>query len=196
MHAAKLTEWENHPCKSDHDRSLVLKTFALAAIVAYGGLALSAFVYVPFGSQIMRIVQSYLSSPLSHSTLEATEVMGWFKTDKSGVQGESLIRSLRGMRLRDQVFAYTVTNQVINLVQEVIVPWAVEIFENVKARDKLTRKKRVAWEDEPIATRLNKEECELLDAARAEAALPDYHIFGTHMSCCFAWGRIAKTRNR
>lgn len=180
MHAVKLTEWENHRRQSSYDRSLTLKSFALSAIVAYGGLALSAFVYVPFGSQIMRAVQSYLSSPISESASDGQVVVGFFKSDRSGAQGRALVQSLKGVRLRNQVFAYTVTNQVINFVQEVIIPWVLESVESAKARGKLSRKKRVEWEDEPSATNMSKEDRELLDTARAEAALPDYHIFGTH----------------
>jgi anoctamin-10 len=177
-HAVKFTEWENHAHQSSYDRSLTLKSFALSAIVAYGGLALSAFVYVPFGTRIMRVVQSYLSGAISDSTSEAKSVLGLFKVDRSGVQGEALIQSLKGMRLRDQVFAYIVTDQAINFVQENIVPWVVETFESARARGKLSWRRHVEPEDEPGATKMNKEDRELLDAARAEAALPDYHIFG------------------
>ena len=45
--AKSFTDWENHEHQSTHDASLTLKTFSLSAIVAYLGLALSAFVYVP-----------------------------------------------------------------------------------------------------------------------------------------------------
>lgn len=127
----------------------------------------------------MRVVQSYLSGANSDPALEAKSTQGFFKIDRSGMQGESLIQSLKGMRLRNQVFAYTVTNQVINFVQEIVVPWVTESVESAKARGKFNRKKRVEWEDEPGTTTINKEDRELLDAARAEAALPDYHIFGT-----------------
>ncbi|KAI9440392.1 DUF590-domain-containing protein [Lactarius indigo] len=47
--AERLTQWENHKHQSAFDASLTMKTFALSSIVAYLGLALSAFVYVPFG---------------------------------------------------------------------------------------------------------------------------------------------------
>ena len=127
----------------------------------------------------MRVVQSYLSSPIADSASDGQVVGGFFKSDRSGAQGRALVQSLKGVRLRNQVFAYTVTNQVINFVQEVIVPWVLESVEGAKARGKLSRKKRVEWEDEPSATNMSKEDRELLDAARAEAALPEYQIFST-----------------
>ena len=59
-YAVRLTNWENHAHQSTHDSSLTIKTFSLSAIVAYLGLALSAFVYVPFGEEVMTFVQVYL----------------------------------------------------------------------------------------------------------------------------------------
>lgn len=174
-HAVRLTEWENHPRQSSYDRSLTLKSFALAAIVAYGGLMLSAFIYVPFGSQIMRFVQVYLSGPVADTGSEKATT--FFKVDQTGTQGETLIQGLKGERLRNQVFAYTVTNQVINFVQEVVVPWVTEKAQGIKA-SKLNKKKRVEWEDEKSVSKMSKEDRELLDAARTEASLPDYQLFG------------------
>ena len=56
----RFTNWEQHSHQSTHDASLTIKTFSLAALVSYGGLALSAFVYVPFGEEVMSFVQLYL----------------------------------------------------------------------------------------------------------------------------------------
>lgn len=49
MTASHLTAWENHVHESSHERSLTLKMFALNAMVSYGGLLLTAYVYIPFG---------------------------------------------------------------------------------------------------------------------------------------------------
>lgn len=186
-HAVKLTEWENHPRQSSYDRSLTLKTFALGSIVAYGGLALSAFVYVPFGSQIMRLVQSSISEPVLDPSLDGKSSAGMFKLDKSGITGESIIQSMKGERLRNQVFAYTVTNQIINFVLEVIVPWVTESVNKVKSKGKLGgKKKRVEWEDEASASQMSKEDRALLDAARTEASLPDYELFGRISSAFYS----------
>lgn len=187
--AIKLTHWENHPRQSSYDRSLTLKTFALAAIVAYGGLALSAFVYVPFGAQIMRFVQSYLTT--SDGLQEGASITGatkYMKLDPSGAQAAAVIQALKVERLKGQVFAFTVTNQVINFAQEVVIPWVLEGVEGMKAKGQLKvpgtsgsangKKKRVEWEDDSRVAGLSTEERAVLDAARTESTLPDYELFG------------------
>jgi len=60
--AHRLTNWENHAHQSTHDASLTIKTFALSAIVAYLGLSLSAFLYVPFGPFLMGYVHNLLTN--------------------------------------------------------------------------------------------------------------------------------------
>jgi len=59
--AACFNAWENRAHQSTRAASLALKTFAPTAVVAYPGLALSAFVYVPFGDGIMHAVQRWLN---------------------------------------------------------------------------------------------------------------------------------------
>jgi anoctamin-10 len=51
--AERLTEFEDHASTRTHADALTRKTFALNSIVAYAGLTLSAFVYIPFGRGIM-----------------------------------------------------------------------------------------------------------------------------------------------
>ena len=69
----KLTDWENHDHQSSYDASLTIKTFALSAIVAYLGLALSAFVYVPFGHLVMGSVQKYVLRVTSRGDKNSSE---------------------------------------------------------------------------------------------------------------------------
>lgn len=75
--ARRLTKWENHAHDSGFDNSLTLKTFALSAIVAYLGLALSAFLYVPFGNVIMHIVEGIFIG--ENETQDKTMVMARLK---------------------------------------------------------------------------------------------------------------------
>jgi hypothetical protein len=178
--AVKLTQWENHPRHTSYDRSLTLKSFALAAVVAYGGLALSAFIYVPFGAQIMQFVQSYFIATAG----APKSTLSFLKFDPTGKQAAAIIQGLKGERLRNQVFAFSVTNQIINFAQEVIVPWVLEGVEGMQAKGKLklngaaSKKKRVEWEDEQSVANLSKEDKALLEAARTETSLPDYELFG------------------
>lgn len=52
--AERLTDMEDHPNESSYQNALTTKVFALNSIVAFGGLLLSAYAYIPFGDQIVR----------------------------------------------------------------------------------------------------------------------------------------------
>ena len=73
--ATRLTIWENHTHQSTYNTSLMLKTFVLAGYVAYLGLGLSAFVYVPFGEEVMSGVWRILSGDCEWV---GTEEIGWW----------------------------------------------------------------------------------------------------------------------
>jgi anoctamin-10 len=132
--AVKLTWWENHAQQSAHEASLTVKTFSLSAVVAYLGLALSAFVYVPFGGDVMARVQTFLfknaDHPLAAGTHTAahgfataastvlnttTNVTGAAKDgtapgDRTLFEADALSARARlnPSRLQDQMFAITV----------------------------------------------------------------------------------------
>ncbi|TFY71282.1 hypothetical protein EVG20_g1738, partial [Dentipellis fragilis] len=131
-YAESFTKWENHRHQSTYDTSLTIKTFSLSTMVAYLGLALSAFIYFPFGEQVMDYVQGSLFktsaifqslAPSLHNSTsavsdKASEAHRLFETD-AGAARTKVNRS----RLQNQMFAYTVTNQVINTFVEVGLPY-------------------------------------------------------------------------
>ncbi|KAH9479820.1 hypothetical protein JR316_0008415 [Psilocybe cubensis] len=241
--AVRLTNWENHAHKSTHNASLTLKTFALSAIVAYMGLGLSAFVYVPFGEGVMRWVQAWLfgGAQTNHgiaatlrdmlngtvltigkdSTLVADAVKG--VSEKIPDSAASVwdanpmnaTEKLNPGRLRDQMFAYTVTNQVVNTFMEVGLPFVlrrVEAFRKNKANGKgkanshasgtvsmgsnsssasdngNSLKKRVVFEDEK--ERGGMAERAFLDGVREEAALPEYDLFVDYSEMVVQFGYV------
>lgn len=147
-YAVRFTNWENHSRQSTHDGSLTLKTFSLSAIVAYGGLALSAFVYVPFGEEVMTFVQtrlfhsgpstasswtsSVLSSIASGPTATAVKNATGFDFNSTTTGDHkrywdtdhvSARSKLDPSRLQNQMFAITVTNQVVNTFLEIGLPY-------------------------------------------------------------------------
>ncbi|KAF8883336.1 calcium-activated chloride channel-domain-containing protein [Gymnopilus junonius] len=148
--AVRLTNWENHSHKSTHTASLTLKTFALSAVVAYLGLALSAFVYVPFGEGVMRWVQAWLFNgvPTTTHTGISAAIRDMLNGTISAAKDSSIVvdsvtgaspklghvamwdidpsnarLKLNPGRLREQMFAYTVTAQVVNTFTEVALPF-------------------------------------------------------------------------
>ncbi|KAF7345518.1 hypothetical protein MVEN_01570400 [Mycena venus] len=201
--AARLTAWENHAHQSSHAASLTRKTFALSALVAYMGLALSAFVYVPFGEGIMRLVQVWLfrgsvRADATAEKLNATahanvteQTQGIWNVDTSAAG-----QKLNAARLKDQMFAYTVTNQIVNTFVEIGLPYilrAVSSFSTRKIKNGNGNgdkgKKRVAFSDEQ--EKGGAEEREFLEQVRKEVALPEYETFGDYSEMVTQFGYVA-----
>lgn len=226
-YAVRFTDWENHGHQSSHDASLTIKTFSLSAVVAYGGLALSAFVYVPFGEEVMSFVQTHLFkespihtkaktwatsvlSSLSSSSPTVTAVADAGKAVYNATSGEHLWEMDRGnarsklnpTRLQDQMFAITVTNQVINTFLEIGLPYITRAVDSLRSGKGLTlagnaagaKKKRVAFEDSPtdeIAQQANgAEEKAFLERVRREVALPEYTLFADYSEMVTQFGHV------
>ncbi|KAF8327348.1 calcium-activated chloride channel-domain-containing protein [Amanita rubescens] len=261
--AKQFTMWENHAHKSSHSASLTVKTFALSAIIAYLGLGLSAFVYVPFGEGLMQQVQSWLFTEVKSdrwqwgkqlltrkswkmTTATITNVAGAMgamasTASEKPVGGSSSMwdmdvqrarQKLNPKRLKDQMFAYAVTNQVVDTFMEVGMPFVMRAFNNFWKNGGKVKKtsgsgssgvpksaglaptaspsggsvisassisggsisgspsvrKRVVFEDEQ--ERGGMEEREFLDKVRAEAALPEYDLFGDYSEMVTQFGYI------
>ena len=216
--AVRLTKWENHAHKSTYHASLTLKTFALSAIVAYLGLGLSAFVYVPFGQSVMKWVQALLGTNVSRLGLRAKffNILNGSKSNSTVTAQATPVsinngshhpehahklwemdldnarRKLNPARLRDQMFAYTVTGQIVDTFTEVGLPFvwkAIAAFRKSKstATDNGS-KKRVVFEDEK--ERGGIEERVFLDRVRAEAALPEYDLFVDYNEMVVQFGYV------
>jgi hypothetical protein len=199
--AQRLTQWENHKHQSSFDTSLTIKTFALSSVVAYLGLALSAFIYVPFGESIMNTVQQSIAtrtlpSPTPSSEIHPTKKSGHaFFVSDTGAARTKLSRS----RLEKEMFAYTVTNQATNFFLEVGFPFLTRAFASVrsgKRRPSLSglnagssKKKRVGFEDEKNGAA--RDEREFLERVRREVSLPQYDLFEDYNEMVSQFGYIA-----
>ncbi|KAI0306043.1 calcium-activated chloride channel-domain-containing protein [Multifurca ochricompacta] len=199
-YAQRLTQWENHKHQSTFDASLTIKTFSLSSIVAYLGLGLSAFIYVPFGETAINYVQHFLfltsdtvSSLASSSGLSASNEKGgraFFVSDKGAAHAK-----LNRSRLQNQMFAYTVTNQAINFFLEVGLPFLTRAFASVrsgKRRPSLSvtaKKKRVGFDDEKSGAA--RDEREFLERVRREVSLPEYDLFEDYDEMANQFGYVA-----
>ena len=234
-YAVSFTNWENHGHQSTHEASLTVKTFSLSAIVAYLGLALSAFVYVPFGEEVMALVQHYLfqaDSPakgwleLVSSILPGNATSSLDAAAGKAAAGKAPHRTfwesdsvsarnkLNPKRLQDQMFAFMVTNQVVNTFLEIGLPFvlrAVTSFRNGKGlslaapaagasggsgNSNSGKKKRVMFEDQPAGSEAERlaiegEEREFMDQVKKEVALPAYDLFADYSEMVTQFGYIA-----
>lgn len=200
----RLTQWENHKHQSSFDTSLTIKTFALSSVVAYLGLGLSAFIYIPFGETIMNTVQqsitiytSSVPSPTLSSGLHTTKNasgQAFFLSDM-GKARAMLDRS----RLQNQMFAYTVTNQATNFFFEVCLPFLTRAYASVRSGKRRlslsggnagnSKKKRVGFEDDKNGAA--RDEREFLERVRREISLPQYTLFEDYNEMVDQFGYIA-----
>ncbi|KAF8120707.1 calcium-activated chloride channel-domain-containing protein [Boletus edulis] len=225
--ARRYTDWENHAHQSSHAKSFSIKVFTLSAINAYLGLALSAFVYVPFGERVMSLVQySLFSSPQGRAAAIFDKLNinlnDTFKF-KLGVKGpitqtdavkttaQSLFEAdtvrarlkLNPSRLQEQMFAFLVTNQVLDNLQEIGLPFVMRAIGSFRAGKGfrsgsvkgIVKKKRVAFDDEPAGQTHDdartRQEREFLETVRSEASLPDYDTFDDYSEMVTQFGYVA-----
>ncbi|KAI0741264.1 DUF590-domain-containing protein [Daedaleopsis nitida] len=227
-YAVSFTNWENHGHQSTHDASLTVKTFSLSAIVAYLGIALSAFVYVPFGEEVMFMVQYYLfhgdstaktwigsllSSLPGNVTVPfnmTTPAKGATSSSQTFWERDSLNArtKLNPKRLQDQMFAFTVTNQVVNTFLEIGLPFVLRAVSSIRSGKGLSlaapaagagnngnggKKKRVMFEDQPAdeVTAVEGEEREFMDRVKREVALPQYELFADYSEMVTQFGYVS-----
>lgn len=102
--AHRLTEYENWRTQDRHEMSLTQKVFVLNFITKYLPIFLSAFVYIPFGDHILTAARTYLQSTHGWKHLLAADA----HVDTG--------------RLRSEVIALTVTEQISGFGEELILP--------------------------------------------------------------------------
>jgi len=188
-------------------------------------------VYVPFGEGVMRWVQAWLfgGAQTTHGFVATIRDMlnGTVVSESVGstsdkaaiwdVDPSNARLKLNSGRLRDQMFAYTVTNQAVNTFTEVGLPFIlrrIDTYKKNKAANKSkgsngngtsrsgssagsvvgsdsgsSVKKRVVFEDEKERGGLV--ERAFLDGVRAEAALPEYDIFVDYSEMVIQFGYVA-----
>jgi anoctamin-10 len=203
--AQKLTQWENHKHQSTFDTSLTIKTFALSSLVAYLGLGLSAFIYIPFGETVMNIVQQSTTtfntrfpSPSLSSGLHTTKNEGGHAFFVSDMVTVSARAKLNHSRLQSQMFAYTVTNQATNFFFEVGLPFLTRAFTSIRSKRRPSlssasvgnsKKKRVGFEDDKNGAA--RDEREFLERVRREVSLPQYTLPEDYDEMVAQFGYIA-----
>ncbi|KAK7031753.1 calcium-activated chloride channel-domain-containing protein [Favolaschia claudopus] len=193
----RLTAWENHAHQSSHIASLTIKTFALSALVAYMGLVLDAFVYVPFGEEIMRMVQTWLSKgaadiDIAAATLNATSLLNATEHTKRILEADTSV-ALNAGRLRDQMIAYTVTDQIMNAFTEIGLPYITRGVDSFRWR-KSSRKRDEKQSDHDLPEgeeeQSSTEERALVEQVRKEAAHPEYDLFEDYSEMVTQFGYV------
>ncbi|OLL26105.1 hypothetical protein NEOLI_000611 [Neolecta irregularis DAH-3] len=144
----RLTIAEDHETDASFETAWTHKVFLLNFLTAYMSLFLTAYIYVPFGQQVVP------------------------KLDFLGLSDARATRfEINPNRLRHQLIYYLVTAQALNAVQQLVVPYlmgrATTHAKNLQT--KITKKSQ--------SNQDRKSEASFLERARNEANLPDYKIY-------------------
>lgn len=180
--AERLTNWENHKHRSSHEAALTIKVFALSCVVAYLGLALSAFVYVPYGEQVMTYVHAYIASPSATDASKATPTFAQeqFKTALSDAHNR-----LDAGRLQKQMFAYMVTNQIIGVFLEVGLPMVLRGAHAARSAGL-----RGALKSTHVRSDDQEDEKEFMEQVRRQVSLPEYTVFADYAEMVTQFGYV------
>ena len=178
--AIRSTNFERHNASSTYAYSLAIKRFALSTIISYLGVALSAFVYMPFGQEVLGLL---------HLQLFTFDLMGM--TGSLVGEGEELLwehdlfqasTKLNSTRLQTQMFAFLVTAQLANAFQELGMPYVIRWLQSHISPP--TNVKRPS-------DRSPTQEEKLLDRIKEEvSARMDYDIFDDYYEMVTQFGYI------
>ena len=178
--AIRSTDFERHNTSSAHTYSLTTKRFVLSTIVSYLGIALSAFVYMPFGSELLGLLHLQLfasdSVVMTSSLVEGEEPLWEHDLFKASTK-------LNGTRLQTQMFAFLVTAQLANAFQELGMPYIIRWLQSRISPP--TRVKR-------SGVRSTSQEEKLLDRVKEEVSTRmDYDVFDDYCEMVTQFGYIA-----
>lgn len=125
----KFTEWEDHPTSEAFSATKIQRKFYLQALIGYMPIVLTAYLYLPFGHLLVGLVPEMRSSQLAnYFTLTSA-----FRLDES--------------RLYTQARFYTLTQSLVAVVFDGVLPWIVYAFKrNVLHKARESNNNRFALE--------------------------------------------------
>ncbi|KAM0344920.1 hypothetical protein ACHAPU_007053 [Fusarium lateritium] len=152
-----MTEFENHRTADLHEMSLTQKVFVLNMFTNYLPIFLTAFIYIPFGDNVIPRLESVLSTAFA----------------SVGKKFQNQPFHLDADRLRNEVIALTVTGQFSSFFEENIVPMVKHKLSGMYRDYRRSHSKGdmllAVVKDDP-------EESKFLERARNEATLPKYNV--------------------
>lgn len=178
--AIRNTDFERHSAHSTSTYSLTIKRFILSTIASYLGIALSAFIYMPFGQESLGLLHLQLfefglmgmTSPLAREEDELLWEHDLFKASTR----------LNSARMQTQMFAFLVTAQLGNAFQELGMPYVIRWLQSHINPPTKTRRS-----EDRLAVQGEK----LLDRVKAEVSTRlDYDVFDDYCEMVTQFGYI------
>ncbi|RMJ28861.1 stress response protein Ist2 [Aspergillus sp. HF37] len=171
--ATRLTHYENYRTQDQFELAQTQKTFVMNFITSFLPTLLTAFVYVPFGAEIVPY-------------LDIFSVTGLSPSDKFHVNSA---------RLQQEVIYLSVTGQVFNFGEEFVLPYVKRVFWQ-KWRDyRLKQAERGRDRRHSVATDLllvdPPDEAALMHRIRNEADADEYKVQDDIMEMCVQFGYLA-----
>ncbi|KAJ5276919.1 hypothetical protein N7524_003072 [Penicillium chrysogenum] len=176
--ATRLTDYENYRTQDQYDLAQTQKNFVMNFITSFLPTILTAYVYVPFGKQIV----PYLDI-LRRTGFRADIVSGQkeFEVDTS--------------RFQQEVIYLSMTAQVLSFGEEIVLPYVKHVlrqkWQNYRDRKAEYGRKR----SHSTATGLflvdSPEEAAFMTRLRSEAGAEEYHVEEDIMEMCVQFGYLA-----
>jgi len=152
----RLTDYENYETRGSHEYHLQQKVFIFNALTSYMSILLTAYIYIPFGPQVISTFQSY-GLPFAKATIDPH-------------------------MLQNRLKAFMITTQAISFATETVVPWltrramvgAVKIQKEVT--EKLHHESNAQNASVPSYDEDSEDTKKFLNRVRKQAELPEYDV--------------------
>ncbi|CAG7973245.1 unnamed protein product [Penicillium salamii] len=176
--ATRLTNYENYRTQDQYDLAQTQKTFVMNFITSFLPTILTAYVYVPFGKQIV-------------PHLDILRILGW-KSDLLSGQKEFEVDT---SRFQQEVIYLSMTAQVLSFGEEIVLPYVKHVlwqkWQNYRERKAEFGRKRSF----SVATDLllidPPDEADFMARLRSEASADEYHVEEDILEMCVQFGYLA-----
>ncbi|KAG0018909.1 hypothetical protein BGZ81_010031, partial [Podila clonocystis] len=166
----QLTEYENYETRGSHEYHLMQKVFIFNALTSYMSILLTAYIYIPFGPQMITTFQSY-GLPFAKATIDTH-------------------------MLQNRLRAFMITTQAISFATETVVPWLTRraMVGAAKVQKKMHRESSSDEEDHAKEGAVGQDSIEaqkFLKRVEKQVALPEYDVNEDYAEMVLQFGYVS-----
>ena len=176
--ATRLTDYENYRTQDLYDLAQTQKTFVMNFITSFLPTILTAFVYVPFGKQVVPYLHFLRRAGLN---LDVARAHKEFEVDIS--------------RFQQEVISLSMSSQIINFGEEVILPYVKHVlwqkWRNYRDRQMGLTRKRSYSKATDLLLIDPPEEADFLQRVRGEADAEEYKVEEDVLEMCVQFGYLS-----
>ncbi|CAI7617512.1 unnamed protein product [Penicillium glandicola] len=176
--ATRLTDYENYRTQDQYDLAQAQKSFVMNFITSFLPTILTAYVYVPFGKQIV-------------PQLDLLRITGF----RTGLVSGHKEFDVDTTRFQQEVIYLSMTAQVLSFGEEVIIPYVKHVlrqkWQNYRERKAAyTRKRKYSTATDMFLVD-SPDEAAFMTRLRSEAGAEEYHVEEDIMEMCVQFGYLA-----